>query len=141
MQQDPPFATRVTAHNFGEELEFASSKWPFKFARKRKPFTVRDMKKYKAQIVKQPRRKPRTFVNVEFKPLFKKLITIFFEQREVTTAGFFAVLIKQFKREEELTGKKYYEVGDGKIYKRAQEIIKILRLLGVLSYMGKNGDK
>ena len=141
MQQDPPFATRVTAHNFGEELEFASSKWPFKFAPKRKPFTVREWKKYKAQRVKPPRRKPKAFVNVEFKPLFKKLITIFFEQREVTTVDFFAVLIKQFKREEELAGQKYYEVGDGRIYKRAQEMIKILRLLGVLSHQGKNGDQ
>ena len=141
MQQDPPFANPVTAHNFKEELEFAVSKLAFKFAMKRKPFTAKEQEIYLAQRVKQARQKPKTFINIEFKALFKKLITIFFEQREVTTAGIFEVLVKQFKREEELAGQKYYEVGDGKVYKRAQEMIKILRLLGVLSYQGKNGDK
>ena len=119
MQQYPPFATRITAHNFKEELEFVLSKWEYRLEKGARPPTVKEREKPKSWKVKPRRQKPKKFVNVEFNALFKKLIAIFFEQREVTTAGLFAVLIKQFKREEEIAGQKYYEVGRGKIYKRA----------------------
>ena len=59
----------------------------------------------------------------------------------MTTEDFFSILLKLFKDHEDLNGLKPYKVGGGKVYKRVQEIIKILRLLGILSFKGVNGKR
>ena len=73
--------------------------------------------------------------------MLKNVLQIFFDQRRVTTEDFFSILLKLFKDHEDLNGVKPYKVGGGKVYKRVQEIIKILRLLGILSFKGVNGKR
>ena len=73
--------------------------------------------------------------------MLKNVLKIFFDQRRVTTEDFFIILLKMFKDHEDLDGLKPYQGGGGMVYKRVQEILKSLRLLGVLTSCGVQNKK
>ena len=77
---------------------------------------------------------------MDFVNLLKNVVHVFFDQREITTSSFYDILIKLHKGYETTEGRKPHEGEGGRIYKRTQEIIRVLRFLGVLSHKGVNGD-
>ena len=97
---------------------------------KKKRFVTRKPKSTRKEYT----RKPQTSVAVDFVNLLRNVIHVFFHHREITTSSFYDILVKLHKGYETTEGLKPHEGSTGRVYKRTQEIIRVLRFLGVLSH-------